>query len=167
MASLYSLKNIDLKDDKNYIVYHENDCTHPFSTSYPCKLIIDGTQYLSVEDYYKTKTSSNQRKCAYYKGQMQKFVMHKSLRNLLLATKQRQIICMDNSKDHKHSSMAAIILTNIRDELLLNDDESDENAQKEKEENEDENNESPLVQGNVSQKFNQTYSAVFGVHVLD
>eukprot|EP01083_Nonionella_stella_P086908 241620_1 len=107
----------------------------------------------------------------YHKGQKQKFIQHHALKQMLLETKQKPIICIDSdtflglqiqeNKDNKQTlqgeNNAGIILSTIRDELLLNDSEEEQKDEQKK----------TLIHGDVSQIFNKTYSAIFAPFLLN
>eukprot|EP01084_Bolivina_argentea_P099754 179273_1 len=127
-------------------------------------LAIQNNKYIR-KDWSKIKME------IYYKGQKKKF-RTTQLKQLLLSTKQKPIICINNDtflglaigKNDKQilngENNAGIILSTIRDELLLNDSDNDsENDGKDEKKNENESNK--LIKGDVAQKFKQTYSAIF------
>lgn len=237
MSSLYSYENIDINDIKNYSIFHEEginennekhlkDVIHPFAMNYPCKLKIDGKEYLSVAHYYhaqKFKNSNTKihkqilqtqtqlkanliavqnndnidpnfikmRKKVYYKGQKYKFGQHNDLKQILLETKQKPIICISNdtffgllkSKNNEKlngDNIAGIILNTIRDELLLNDSDCDDDYEYEYDDldvdhdekknienkDNDDDDENKLIKGDTKKKFNMTYSAIFAPFVV-
>ena len=133
------------------------------------------------------------RKKIYYKGQKYKFQQHNDLKQILLETKQKPIICISNdtffgllkSKNNEKlngDNIAGIILATIRDEMLLNDSDCDDDYEyeyddldvnnDEKKDNEDDakndknDDENKLIKGDTKKKFNMTYSAIFAPFVV-
>ena len=131
------------------------------------------------------KNFLDNRKKIYYKGTKKKFQQHNELKQILLETKQKPIICISNdtffgllrNKNNKQKlngdNIAGILLTKIRDEMLLNDSDCDDDElydddQLNNNDNNDQkddvktnDNENQLIKGDVKKKFNMTYSAIF------